>query len=282
MTICVGVTGPRGNVGTALVKKGAVPLEFIIEKDNGETLDNIRKALESVRPDIIVNTASKTDVTWCEAIENQDEVIRVNSRGLWNLANVADELKIPVVTLSTDHVFGGKRGPYKENYKHNLRDLPINYYGLSKWAMEDVAKTFNDVKIVRTSNLFWKDDKRVTWYLDEAYKQSKVKVPVFQKRSFMYIDHFAEALMAYIENYRNMPKVLNISGSETVDYYTFVRAFADAVDFPFKYKFVRKYFETEKFPAKRPKRAGLVTSLSTKLRIPQFNYLDGLEAMKGE
>jgi dTDP-4-dehydrorhamnose reductase len=272
MTIRVGVTGASGNVGTALYKRGAVPLDCDIRDIN-----SVRKVLKKERPDILVNAASKSGVDWCEAKENQEEVIKVNSRGLWNLAVVAEELKIPVVALSTDHIFDGKHGPYRENYR---RTLPVNYYGLSKWAMEEGARAFEGVKIVRTSNLFWKDDRRITWYLDEAYKKNKVGVPVFQKRSFMYIDHFAEALMAYIENYSRMPKMLNISGNKTVDYHTFVRAFADAVDFPFKYKFVKKHFETEKFPAKRPRRVGLVTDLSAKLGIPQFSYLDGLEAMK--
>ena len=272
MTIHIGVIGSRRVIGSRLVEveRGVIPLNCTISD-----IGNIEKVLKEKRPDVIINAESRDDIEWCEKPNNQNEVIRINSRGLWNLAVVAEELKIPVIALSTDYIFDGKHGPYKEDVK---RTLPVNYYGLSKWAMEEGARAFNDVKVIRTSHLFWSKDPHIIKYLDEAYSQEKVKVPLWH-RSFMHIDHFVNSLMVYIENYQRMPKILNISGSETVDLFTFVRTFADAVDFPFKYKLLRRYFDDRKV-VKHPKRAGLDVGLSAKLGLPQYSYLDGLELLK--
>jgi len=272
MKIKIGVTGKEnGNVTSALLRRGAIHLDCDITDD-----DAIEDVLERERPDIIINAASKTSVDWCDKKENNKELFSVNIKGAYSLASKASFMKIPVVALSTDHVFDGKRGPYKEKY---LKTLPVNQYGISKFAMEGFRLAFDNFKVIRTSNLFWKDDERVTWYFEEAYRNEKVPVPIFQKRSFMHIEHFVDALLVYIENYKSMPKLLNISGRETVNYYAFVKAFAEAIDFPFVYKFKKNWFETGKFPAKRPKKAGLNTELSARLGIPQYSYVDGLKIL---
>lgn len=279
MKICC--TGPHGHVGKALVRRGVIPLNCDVTK-----IDEVRREVKKVSPDIIINTASKTSVDWCdESQENYLDALRVNKASLFVLDK--EYPHIPIVSLSTDHVFPGKRfidvglgwrwhdvGPYKEDDWA----FPVNGYGLTKLASELVAEMSNNVKIVRTSNLFYRDDPRVVWYLDDAYKKDKVKVPTFQKRSFMHVEHFVSALLEYVENYDKMPDMLHISGIETVSWFVFLKAFCDAIDFPFKSKFVRKWFDEKGF-VERPKSGGLDTSLSAKLGITQYSYLDGMELL---
>lgn len=272
----IGVTGPHGSVGKVLVNRGGITLDFHITKDAKDTIDNIRKAIIKASPDIIINTISKTDVNWCEEREHAEEVILVNTRGLYYIALVCEQLKIPLIALSTDHIFDGKRGPYKEDGR---KMLPVNFYGASKLAMETLALSFDGTKVIRTSNLFCKDTPTIVEYLDKAYKYNKVKVPGFQKRSFMHIEHFVDSLLWCTDRFDRMPKTLNVSGSKTVSWLNFLKEYAEVIDFPFRNKFARKWFD-DKDMIPRPKKAGLDTSLSAKLGMKQYSYVDGLEMIK--
>ena len=89
------VTGPNGNIGSVLVKQGAIPSKVwfggnkskklkSIETDLARDMENIRTELETVRPDIVIHTASKSSPDWCEV--NRQEAINVNVRYSYCLA----------------------------------------------------------------------------------------------------------------------------------------------------------------------------------------------------
>ena len=276
------VTGIHGNIGSVLVQRGAIPLDVDITD-----LDDVRRAIEKASPDIVINTASKSKPDWCE--KNEDEALKVNFNGAMNVAFVTQNLDIPMVALSTDHVFSGslkitptgivRGGPYSENY---MRTWPVNYYGMTKLGMEAGTDIFAHVKVVRTSNCFWIDDPRVGWYIQEVQKRDKVPVPTFQYRSFMHREHFCRNLETYCHEFDRMPKILHLSGSETINWYDFVREFARAIGMPEKIisKFKKKRFDEKgKFIAERPKKVGLKTDLSKTLGFPQYSYKDGLKLL---
>ena len=260
----IGVIGASGRVGKLLLGAGCVPLKCDIRN-----LRSVEKAVISVKPDIIVNLASKSSPEWCEKKENFREMFDVNVRGVHSLGEVIRRHDVPAVTLSTDHVFPGKfyfnfkmkrwlkSGPYSEDY---VRLFPVNQYGMSKFAAESMAIMYDNMKIVRTSYLF---DKERLYPLADSY-------PTFIYRSFMHINHFVESLLYYLENFNDMPKMLHISGSKTVSWADFMEALSLS---NLKHK-----KEVEGF-CPRPHKAGLVTTLSAKLGLPQYNYYDGLKLL---
>lgn len=282
----IAVTGVHGNIGRLLVRRGATPLDVDVTDYNA-----VRSVIKKASPDIVIHTASKSKPDWCE--ENTNKALDVNFGGSVNVATVCEEFNIPVVALSTDHVFTGKwtiqrmpfgafgiirSGPYPETY---YKTFPVNFYGMTKLGMETGMDLFDHVKVVRTSNCFWRNDPRVRWYIDQLYKADKVPVPTFQHRSFMHRAHFVRSLEEYCERFHEMPKMLHISGSKTINWYVFIKAFAEAMEIPQTLigKFVKKRVD-EKFTAERPKKAGLKVNLSKRLGLPQFSYEDGLELLK--
>jgi len=282
----IAVTGINGNIGKVLIQRGATPLDVDVIK-----FDDVRRAIEKASPDIIIHTASKSKPDWCE--EHPEEAISVNFTGSKTVFHLASKFHIPVVALSTDHVFTGKvkfvrlpywgygitrGGPYSEDYR---KTYPVNYYGLTKLAMETLCNAFDNVKVVRTSNCFWESDPRVLWYLKKLYEDDVVPVPTFQKRSFMHRQHFVENLEWYCENFDKMPDILHISGTETINWYDFAIAFASTLNISKALirKFTKKRFD-DKRKAQRPKRAGLKVELSKALGMPQYSYKDGLEFLK--
>lgn len=262
----IAITGYEGNVGKRLIAYGYDKLVCDV-RNEGE----VGRAIVSQKPDIIIHLAGKSDVDFCEKLENQEVGVQTHLRGSANVFKWANQVGVKVVSLSTDHVFSGVGlGKYLETSKPN----PKNYYGLTKLASDAVAKTYDNVNIVRTSTLFWYSRYMIKNLVDTVEKGDTVHAPTFMWRSFLHINDFITQLVYYCDNIENMPKVLNLSGSETVSWYKFSIACAKAYSLDLD-KIKPRYFEPTVRFAPRPHRAGLSNKLAKSLGIPQFSHLDG-------
>jgi len=272
--ICV--LGYKGRVGQELLKhEGYVALDCDIRNER-----SVEKAITSCKPDVVVSLASKSSPEWCENDDNFTEMFKVNAVGVFHLGEVTSKLGIPSVILSTDHVFSGKsyfdfplkgwikKGPYKEDYH---RTVPVNQYGRSKLQGEYMADEYDNLKVVRTSYLF--DNARLQGLKYSAeldYRNQSY--PTFMYRSFMHLNHFVSGFSYYINNIDKMPKILHISGSETVSWVTFMKTWLPEAN-------IVTHRKDNKVFAPRPHKAGLDVSLSAKLGLPQYSYRDGLELL---
>ncbi len=95
----------------------------------------IQSCLSKYNPDVVINTAAMTHVDQCE--NNQEVCWRLNVEAVQYLADATDDLNIHFVHISTDFIFDGKAGPYKEEDEPN----PLSYYGKSKLASEEVVQS---------------------------------------------------------------------------------------------------------------------------------------------
>lgn len=98
----------------------------------------------------VINCAAYTNVNNAYTEKHLCELINVNL--LQVLAEVVAQYNIPLVHFSTDYVFdGSKKIPYEEND----RPCPINFYGKSKLAGENVIRNIcSDYKIFRLQWLY--------------------------------------------------------------------------------------------------------------------------------
>lgn len=272
----ISVTGYNGRIGKLLVKSGCFPLVCDITKP-----EEIDRAIKKDNPSIVVHLASLSDVDFCEEEKNRDKVLQVNYKGTLNLADACHTAKVGMVFLSTDHIFDGKKGPYKEDYPYYSRNLlgqyqhPMNYYGLSKLTAEAIQKIY-PFKIVRTSYNF--DKARLIHQLNLMKNEVSMEPPAFMNRSFMYIPHFVSVLQEYLDRFYEMPPILHLSGSQTVSWYEFLLAVASIYGYS-KHPILPRKKDAKDLFAPRPHKAGLNTSLSKKLGFPQFSYIDGIRQM---
>ena len=110
----------------------------------------LRKLFYQLAPDFVIHTAAYADVDGCE--KNPDGAHRVNALGTRNIALICQEKNIPLVYVSTDFVFDGKK-----NYPYTELDEPhpLNVYGRSKLAGENYVRSLLErYFIVRTSWLY--------------------------------------------------------------------------------------------------------------------------------
>ncbi len=100
-------------------------------------------------PDVIVHCGALTHVDYCEAHEQESYEKTVQST--INLIAVAKECNARLVYLSTDYVFDGKDGPYKEDHPVN----PISVYARHKLEAEQmVLKEIPNALVLRVTNVY--------------------------------------------------------------------------------------------------------------------------------
>jgi len=269
----IALNGAKGNIGSRLVKDyGFIPMEMDIRQPK-----QIADAITITKPDIIIHLAGKSNANWCETQKNQEAAHQVNFRGSNLVFEQADQSHIPVVFVSSDHIFSGKGfGSYKETDFPTENSLPVNQYGKSKLAAEGLSRIYPNVHIVRTSTNFWVDSPSISKIFGDIRSGKDVHVPVYMWRSFLHIDHFCQLLSCYCLNINdNPPQILNLSGSKVVSWYRFIKDFAQARGLNTS-KVHPKWFEDNHDYAPRAYRAGLNVNLSKKLGYPQFSYLDGI------
>lgn len=157
------ITGSNGLLGQKLVALLANKEEITllatskganrISNTNGyqyQSLDitnenEVATIFNSFKPDTIINTAAMTNVDSCESL--QKECWELNVTAVEYLIKYAEQHQAHLVHLSTDFVFDGENGPYKETDQAN----PLSYYGKSKLAAEELVQQANTKwSIVRT------------------------------------------------------------------------------------------------------------------------------------
>jgi dTDP-4-dehydrorhamnose reductase len=118
-----------------------------IELSSSESVD---AALGAANPQIIVNTAAMHHVDKCQ--NDPAAALQANAIGARHVAHWAARADIPVVYVSTDYVFDGKKAsPYIETDAAN----PLNAYGISKLAGEHfTAATAPKHFVVRVSAIY--------------------------------------------------------------------------------------------------------------------------------
>jgi dTDP-4-dehydrorhamnose reductase len=97
--------------------------------DRNQTLQVIAEA----KPDAVINTAAMTQVDQCET--DRELCWLANVTGVENVRLGCEQNGCHLIHISTDFIFDGSRGPLDETATPH----PVNYYGESKLAGEQVA-----------------------------------------------------------------------------------------------------------------------------------------------
>jgi len=261
----IAVAGHKGFVGSELIKRGCIPLDCDVTKRS-----SVNYEVNRVYPDVIIYAAAKGNVEWCE--EHPKEAYNVNVQGVVNITDHFDGI---FIYLSSSHVFSGNRYfDYSEKHKPD----PINRYGFTKWAGElatDVSSFMcKRAIVIRTSKLFnldWVMSGAEYYALREGREIGKSDLI---KRSFLYLPHFVDSLMDFIDNIETMPDLLHIAGTDTMSYYRFWDMLAMELGIDSNLVEPTKFGKTY-----MPNRGGLSTSLAKKLGIPLYSASEGIKEM---
>jgi len=152
--------------------------------------DSAVKHVKGEAPDVILHCAAIANVDHCERFP--EEARKANVEASANIADAALETGAKVVYISTDQVFDGTKGDYREEDE----TLPVNVYGKTKLDGEKAVAERSDGNIIARTNFFgWSLRKELTfaeWILDAALTGKSVTL----FRDFVFNPLFVKDLAA--------------------------------------------------------------------------------------
>jgi dTDP-4-dehydrorhamnose reductase len=260
----IAVTGHKGRLGSELIERGYTALDC-----NILSRQSIYEALDKVAPDIVIHCAAMTDVDKCE--EQMYESFEVNVRGTENI-----KICFPnkIIFLSTDYIFDGKKGMYSEYAEPSVYPKTC-WYGYTKLLGEELLG--NEDTIIRTTMLYGSPLKMdfVTKILQQLELDEPFKVTRSLYGTPTYVPHLADAIVKMLE-LPILPHVINIVGSDYLNRYEFALMIASFFGHEDKKKLI---IPTQKIgKTKRPRKAGLSVIEASKLGLPIYSVMEGLEA----
>ena len=186
------ITGGTGRFGTLLKRKKTKNKLFFPDRKklNIENFKSIKTYLSKVKPDILIHLAGLSRPM---NIHDKDikKSIDLNIIGTANITKACEEKNIKLIYFSTNYVYPGKKGNYKEN--HGL--LPVNSYAWSKLGGETSVHLYKNSLILRVC-------------MTEKPFVHKVAFSNI-KTSFMYHENVAKILFKLLDK----TGIINIGGS---------------------------------------------------------------------
>lgn len=234
------------------------------------------KIIEDKRPDILVHCAALVDVDYCE--QHPEEAEKINSLGTKNIAEAARKSDSYLVHISSDAIFDGIDGNYKEESCPN----PLNIYGKTKLSAEHHVQQIGiDYAIIRTNIYGWNRRSKYSlaeWMLSRLEKLEQL--PAFRDIYFspILVNNLGEAILEL--SHLRYKGILHLAGSESCSKLEFAEKIAEV--FSLDNKFIEPIsIDDLNLKATRAKNMSLSTEkarglLKTKL----LNLHEGLKQFK--
>lgn len=276
----VGVTGPKGRVGSQLVKMGCEPIDVSIDSESALKEANLDQY------DVIINCAAKTNVDACEKVTpNSKYFMSAMQTNMWGVEYLRRNFKNRLIHISTDYVFKGDKGPYGERSQRN----PVNDYGFTKLGGETVLETqeqrekqpVKETIIVRTTGLYGSGNDFASYILECLKTNQQISISEELRGNHTYIPHLCEGLLALAD--LHLPQsifTIHVASINLMSKYTFANLLAKAFDLPRELIIPVKNKQIEKWVAPRPTRGGLLTARAFQFVLPVYDIAHGIQAYK--
>lgn len=240
----------------------------------------VERVIGEALPDAVIHTAALTDVDGCE--RERDLAQAINRDGAGNVARACAARGIRLVHLSTEYVFDGNRGPYRDDDRPN----PLGWYARTKYAGElAVREAGGDWAIARTTIIYGQAPhvraNFVLWLLGRLRAGERANVVDDQIGSPTLADNLAEMTLALAASDR--VGIFNTVGASVISRYAFARIVAEAFGLdPSSIDPISTASLQQLAP--RPLRAGL---LMDRFRaafpaVPVLSAAEGLAVLKGQ
>ncbi len=247
--------------------------------------DKVADVIRRIRPKVLYLSAFNAHVDYCET--HPPETRAMNVAPIDPLVEAINAIDARLVYFSSDYVFDGEKGPYREDDAPH----PISEYGRQKWEVEQkIRDRANSWIIIRTTGVYSDDDRGknfVRSLIDNIRKSESsrlppirlppIRLPNDQVATPTYAPNLAEAAVELGES--SFSGIYNVSGPDLIDRYRFALAAAEAFGCPTD---SLRGVPTEELgqAAPRPKQAGLVVEKArSTLRTKLVGYRTGLRWM---
>ena len=235
--ICTGTKVKKGQEGIPLDIRNQVALKELIN---------------TTAPDILINLAAMTNVDACEL--NPKLAGEINVAGL---EHICDSFKGKIIHLSTDYVFDGTSGPYKEDDPLN----PISIYGKTKLASEHILLEKDIKNLVIRGNVLYDYSPHTSasflnWVVSSLKGNQEIKVVEDQFNNPTWTRSMSDIIVLSIEN--DLEGIIHWGDSEHISRFEFAKLIAKK--FSLNESLIKPVLTSElNQPARRPLQSGLST-----------------------
>jgi dTDP-4-dehydrorhamnose reductase len=192
------IAGWQGQIARAFVEAAPRRAEITACAVGRPALDiceprTIERALSDAGPDIVINAAAYTAVDKAET--EPARAFALNRDGARLLALAAARRGVPIIHISTDQVFDGRKmAPYVETDD----PAPLSIYGRSKLEGETAVQAANPMHIIlRTAWVYSAVGRNfVKTILEQAQSRRHLRVVNDQRGNPTYAPHLVDAIIA--------------------------------------------------------------------------------------
>jgi dTDP-4-dehydrorhamnose reductase len=241
------------------------------------SFEQVQEVIKKYKPHCIINTAAMTNVDQCE--EDMVGAKNLNINSVSHLIDAANQVDAHFIQLSTDFIFDGKAGPYKEDDEPN----PLSFYGKTKLEAEKIIRAkSNKWSIIRTILVYGivHDISRsniVLWAKNAIEKGQPLKIVDDQFRSPTLAEDLA--IGCQLVEQKEAEGIYNISGKDQMSIVSLVERVADYFELD-KTSIERVSSSTLNQPAKRPPITGFNLEKSIKeLGYNPHSFEEGIELL---
>lgn len=179
---------------------------------------DVKSLVTSFRPDVILNAAAMTNVDACE--RERETAWKMNVTAVENLTEVCRRIDAKLVHVSTDYVFDGKNGNYSEEDRVN----PVNYYGKTKLAGENIILTSGIRSAILRTILVYGSGVNVKnnfalWVINSLHEKRSIRCAYDQISNPTHVSDLAMALKLTVDHHAE--GIYHIAGAEKVSRYDF-------------------------------------------------------------
>lgn len=242
------------------------------------TENEVTDVLSKTTPDIVINTAAMTHVDQCEL--DPDNCWKLNVSAVSYLIKACEVNKAFLLHLSTDFIFDGEKGPYKEDDQPN----PQSKYAESKLISEQLLEQSSlDYAIVRTMLVYGivpglSRSNIILWVKKSLEEKKNIKVVNDQWRTPTLAEDLAKGCALVAE--KRAKGIFHISGKDLLTPYDMAIATANFFDLD---KGLIEEVDGSIFtqPAKRPAKTGFVLDKAKSiLGYEPVSFEEGLRVLE--
>ena len=232
------VTGSAGLVGQQVVKylsksnqvfscyNESKPEYGDSVKMDLKNYEMVSSILTEIKPDVVIHLGAMTGVDLCE--KEKTSASEINTKATEIIAKECSKLNSFLVYVSTDYVFDGNFGMYKEDDVAN----PLGFYGKSKLEGEKAVQNFStNWCVARTSTPFGLHPTKKSfpmWVIENLQKQKQIDVLIDQFTSPTYIPNLSRMLIEISE--RRITGIIHAAGASKISRYQMASMVSDKLN----------------------------------------------------
>ena len=236
-------------------------------------LAELERVFRVSQPNVVVHLAAVADVGAAERQPGWARAVNVAATG--TIARLCRAQGARLVFVSTEYVFDGQRGFYRENETPN----PTTHYGRTKReAEQQAAELASQWSILRTIIVYgWPLQEHrnfVPWLIGHLRSGQPYQAPTHVLRTPVYVEDLVDGIARLVEGH--YPGIHHVAGRDWVSMYDFALAVADGFQLD-----CGLVIPAEATESQGNERLGLDCARTMgQLSLPQPGLSEGIERMR--